>query len=40
MVYTLEGDPTSLQETLSFLNADLWQEAVKDDIDSLESNKT
>ncbi len=40
MVYTLEEDPTSLQEELSSLNVDLWQEAIKDDMDSLESNKT
>jgi len=40
MVYTLEEDPTSLQEELSSLNCDLWQEVIKDDMDSLESNKT
>ena len=41
MVYTLEEDPTSLQEELSSMNVDFWrQEAIKDDMDSLESNKT
>jgi len=40
MVYTLKEYPTSLQEELSSLNVDLWQEAIKDDMDSLESNKT
>jgi len=38
MVYTLEEDPTSLQEELSSMNVDFWrQEAIKDDMDSLES---
>ena len=40
MIYTLEEDPTSIKEVLSSLNADLWQEVIKDDMDSLESNKT
>jgi len=40
MVYTLEEDPTDTHEALSSLNADLWQEAIKDEMDSLESNKT
>jgi len=40
LVYTLEEDLTSPQEALSSLNADLWQEAIKDNMDSLESNKT
>jgi len=40
LVYTLEEDPTSLQEALSSLDADLWQEAINDKMDSLESNKT
>ncbi len=39
-VYTLEEDPTSIQEALSSLDADLWQEAINDEMDSLESNKT
>jgi len=40
MVYTLEDNPTSFQVVLSSLNVDLWQEAIKDDTYSLESNKT
>jgi len=40
MVYTLEEDPTSLQELLSSLNVDLWLEAIKYEMVSLESNKT
>ncbi|CAL9003066.1 unnamed protein product, partial [Prunus brigantina] len=39
-MYTLEQDPTTLQEALSSLDADLWQEAINDEMDSLESNKT
>lgn len=38
--YTVEEDPRNLQEALSSTDADLWQEAINDDIDSLESNKT
>ncbi|PNX87224.1 retrovirus-related Pol polyprotein from transposon TNT 1-94, partial [Trifolium pratense] len=38
--YTLEEDPTNLQEALSSLDADLWQEAINDEMDSLESNRT
>ena len=40
MAYTLEEDPSNLQEALSSLDADLWQLAINDEIDSLESNKT
>jgi len=40
MVYTLVEDPTSLQEALPSLNVDLWQEAIKDEMDSIKSNKT
>ena len=39
-IYTLEQDPTTLQEALSSLDANLWQEAINDEMDSLESNKT
>ncbi|CAL2270360.1 unnamed protein product [Prunus armeniaca] len=39
-IYTLEKDPTTLQEALSSLDVDLWQEAINDEMDSLESNKT
>ncbi|CAJ2640978.1 unnamed protein product [Trifolium pratense] len=38
--YTLDEDPTNLQEALSSMDADLWQEAINDEMDSLESNKT
>ena len=40
MAYTLEEDPSNLQEALSSLDADLWQEAINNEMDSLESNKT
>jgi hypothetical protein len=38
--HTLEEDPTNLQEALSSMDADLWQEAINDEMDSLESNRT
>lgn len=38
--YTVEEDPTNLQEALSSLDAYLWQEAINHGIDSLESNRT
>jgi hypothetical protein len=38
MVYTLEENLSSLEEMLSSLDNDLWQEVIKDEIDSLESN--
>ena len=37
--YNVEEDPMNLQEALSSLDADIWQEAINDEIDSLESNK-
>ncbi|RZC12050.1 hypothetical protein D0Y65_012028 [Glycine soja] len=40
MTYTSEEDPSDLQEALSSLDADLWQEAINNEMDSLESNKT
>lgn len=40
MVYTLEDNLTSLEEAMSFLDADLRQEAINYQIDSLESNMT
>jgi hypothetical protein len=40
MVYTLEEDPSTIQEALTSLDADLWQEAINEEMDSLESNKT
>ncbi|KAK2408198.1 hypothetical protein QL285_043729 [Trifolium repens] len=38
--YMLDEDPANLQEALSSMDADLWQEAINDEMDSLESNKT
>ena len=38
--FTIEEDPINLQEALSSLDADFWQEAINDEMDSLESNKT
>lgn len=39
MVYTLEEDSLSLKEAISSLDGELWQEAINDEMDSLESNK-
>ena len=38
--YTVEEDPNTLQEVLSSIDANLWQEAIKDEMESLESNRT
>jgi len=40
LVYTLEDDPLSLKEVISSLDADLWQEAINDEMNFLEFNKT
>jgi len=40
MVYTLEEDPLSLKEAISSLDVELWQEAMNDEMDFLQSNKT
>jgi len=40
MVYTLEEDPLSLKEVISSLDAELWQETINDEMDSLEFNET
>jgi len=40
LVYILEKDPLSLKEVISSLDVDLWQEAINDEMDFLESNKT
>jgi len=40
VVNTLEEDPSNLKEALSSLDADLWQEAINDEMDSLQSNET
>jgi hypothetical protein len=37
--FTIEEDPLNLQVTIS-LNADFWQEAINDEMDSIYSNKT
>lgn len=39
-VYTLEEYPLSLKEVISLLDAELWQEAINDEMDFLESNKS
>jgi len=39
LVYTLEEDSLSLKEVISSMDAKLWQEAINDEIDFLESNK-
>ena len=36
LVYTLEEDPLSLKETMSSLDAELWQEEINDEMDSLQ----
>jgi hypothetical protein len=38
--YTIEEDPTNLQEALLTMDADLWQEAISDEMDYLESSRT
>ena len=35
LVYTLEEDPLSLKEVISLLDAELWQEAINDEMDFL-----
>jgi len=40
LVYTLEENPLSLKEAISSSDAKLWQEAINDEMDFLESNKT
>jgi hypothetical protein len=39
LVYTLVEDPLSLKETISSLDSELWQEAINDEMDSLDSNE-
>lgn len=39
MVYALEDDPLSLNKVISSLDAELWEEAINDEMNSLESNK-
>jgi len=40
LVYTLKEDPLSLKEVISSLDVELWQEAINDEINIFESNKT
>ena len=39
-VYNLQGDPTSLEETLSSPNSGFWKEAINDEMDCIISNNT
>ncbi|KAM1925822.1 hypothetical protein ACFX13_033067 [Malus domestica] len=39
-VYNLQEDPNTIQEALTSLDVDMWQEAINDEMDSLESNQT
>lgn len=38
--FTVEGDPSSLKEAITSSDSDIWQGAINDEMDSLESNKT
>ena len=38
--YTIKEDPITLKEALSSLDANLWQEAIEDEMESLESYRT
>jgi len=40
LVCTLEEDPLNLKEVISSLDAELWQEAIYDEMDSLDSYET
>src|SRR3954466_5224653 len=40
VAYNVEEDLVNLQEALSSMDAYLWQEAIKNEVESLESNKT
>ena len=39
-MYNVEEDPKGLTEALSSVDVKLWQEAINDEMDSLESNRT
>ena len=39
-MYNVEEDPKDLIEAFSLVDANLWQKANNDEIDSLESNRT
>ena len=38
--FTLDGDPVTLEEAYKSFDSELWQEAVNDEMDFLQSNKT
>ena len=38
--FTLDGEPVTLEEAYKSSDSELWQEAVNDEMDSLQSNKT
>ena len=38
--YTIEEDPNTLKEALSSVDANLWQEAIEEEMESLESYRT
>ena len=39
-LFLLEEDPKTYQEAMRSIDATFWKEAIKSEIDSLESNKT
>ena len=39
-MFAIEEDPFYIKETLSSPDVDLWPEAINDEMDSLESNRT
>ena len=39
-MYNVEEDSKDLTEAFSSIDANLWQEAINDEMDSLESNRT
>jgi len=39
-LFFLEEDPKTYQETMRFIDATFWDEEIKSEIDSLDSNKT
>jgi hypothetical protein len=40
IVYLVEDTPTTIKETYSSPDADLWKEAVRSEMDSIMSNET
>ena len=39
-LFLLEEDPKTYQEAMRSIDANFWNDAIKSEIDSLESNKT